>query len=560
MTHTGDHKMSHPGALGSALFGRLVVGVLAALFVFGFVASACATTGAHYGLYISTKHTKNVTFANGVFYATADHAELNVKELVKELGAGNVEVTTGNGAGGDEYGDLHVDAGFTWAGKHALTLDAYHSVYVNAAVVDAGKGALTLTDNDGGTGGTFVYTSVGNITIWNLQNSLTIDGVSYLLDGSIQSLAGDIEAVPSGNYALANSYDASKDGTYGASPITTTFAGAFEGLGNTISNLTIVAATTGGLFLNVSGSILDLHLTNASVTEQGGGSDVGALVGDDSGLVSNVTVTGSVNGEGPGSVGGLIGVAGAVMNCSSTATVESFHSSVTGGLIGQGSEDGTISNSFATGAVTAKEGSYYTGGLVGIQSGGVISSSYATGAVTAGDRQGYVGGLAGEGGPIIGSFATGQVSGRIAGGLVGQPFAGSVTNSYATGMVVGGVQSTVGGLIGELKDHFHETIATSYSTGAVNAGAQSWIGGLLGFDANRGGCACFSDTDWDTTTSGVTNLSDGTGNIPNEPGIAGLTTTQLQSGLPTGFDPTIWAESPSINNGFPYLIANPPPN
>jgi hypothetical protein len=28
--------------------------------------------------------------------------------------------------------------------------------------------------------------------------------------------------------------------------------------------------------------------------------------------------------------------------------------------------------------------------------------------------------------------------------------------------------------------------------------------------------------------------------------------------LPEGFDPTIWAENPSINNGFPYLIANPP--
>ena len=26
-----------------------------------------------------------------------------------------------------------------------------------------------------------------------------------------------------------------------------------------------------------------------------------------------------------------------------------------------------------------------------------------------------------------------------------------------------------------------------------------------------------------------------------------------------GFDPNIWAENPKINNGFPYLIANPPP-
>jgi hypothetical protein len=41
-------------------------------------------------------------------------------------------------------------------------------------------------------------------------------------------------------------------------------------------------------------------------------------------------------------------------------------------------------------------------------------------------------------------------------------------------------------------------------------------------------------------------------------GITGETTAQLQAGLPAGFDPTIWAESPSINNGLPYLINNPP--
>jgi hypothetical protein len=29
-------------------------------------------------------------------------------------------------------------------------------------------------------------------------------------------------------------------------------------------------------------------------------------------------------------------------------------------------------------------------------------------------------------------------------------------------------------------------------------------------------------------------------------------------GLPTGFDPKIWAENPNINNGLAYLINNPP--
>ena len=60
---------------------------------------------------------------------------------------------------------------------------------------------------------------------------------------------------------------------------------------------------------------------------------------------------------------------------------------------------------------------------------------------------------------------------------------------------------------------------------------------------------------WDTDTSGT---DQGTGR-GNKNGITGLNSAELQSGLPNGFDPTIWAQNPKINNGFPYLIANPPP-
>ena len=44
----------------------------------------------------------------------------------------------------------------------------------------------------------------------------------------------------------------------------------------------------------------------------------------------------------------------------------------------------------------------------------------------------------------------------------------------------------------------------------------------------------------------------------NIDGVTGLTSKQLRSGLPDGFDPSIWAEDKKINNGFPYLINNPP--
>ena len=54
--------------------------------------------------------------------------------------------------------------------------------------------------------------------------------------------------------------------------------------------------------------------------------------------------------------------------------------------------------------------------------------------------------------------------------------------------------------------------------------------------------------------------SQGAGNVTNDPGITGLSDSQLKSGLPKGLSSRIWSENPNINGGLPYLIANPPPN
>ena len=59
-----------------------------------------------------------------------------------------------------------------------------------------------------------------------------------------------------------------------------------------------------------------------------------------------------------------------------------------------------------------------------------------------------------------------------------------------------------------------------------------------------------TDVYWDTTTS-VNTLGCGEGSAS----VTGLTTAQLQSGLPAGFDPSIWNESAGANKGLPYLLA-----
>ena len=102
--------------------------------------------------------------------------------------------------------------------------------------------------------------------------------------------------------------------------------------------------------------------------------------------------------------------------------------------------------------------------------------------------------------------------------------------------------------VSEVISDRNSSIATSYSTGAVKG--KNFKGGFDG--ANIGSTA---NSYWDTDTSG-TDQGSGDG---NEAGLTGLTTAQFQSGLPAAFDPKIWAEDANINNGFPYLIANPPP-
>ena len=57
-------------------------------------------------------------------------------------------------------------------------------------------------------------------------------------------------------------------------------------------------------------------------------------------------------------------------------------------------------NAYATGAVTVTggsyNGSYDVGGFIGFSDGGTVSNTYATGAVTGGSGSQYVGGLIGR--------------------------------------------------------------------------------------------------------------------------------------------------------------------
>ena len=154
-----------------------------------------------------------------------------------------------------------------------------------------------------------------------------------------------------------------------------------------------------------------------------------------------------------------------------------------GSLVGR--NRGTISASYTTGAVS---GNSTVGGLIGSNAGS-IRSSYAAANVSA---VGIVGGLAGSNsGDIIASYATGSVSGGpIVGGLIGLN-SGSLRIAYAIGKVEG----------------------------------DERLGGLVGWHTS----GAYSDTYWDTQTSGQTNAFE-RGDAEN---VQGKTTAELQS--PTGY-------------------------
>jgi hypothetical protein len=468
------------------------------LLIVIFLASA---SSAHAALTISGGTTKNVSCVSGVCTATAATAVLNKNDLETMLASSNVQIVPGSAAM-----NIVVNTSVTWTSGFGLTFDAYQSIAFDEPVTVNGAGALTILTDDGGSGGDYTFGPKGKVTFLSTSNSLTINGTDFTLLGSMS----DVQAINTnltGNYALANFLNAS--GVKNWVPLGTDgmghflnegFEGTFEGLGHTINNLTVNLGKYdyAGLFGYAGGPIRDVGI-----------------------------VGGAVNGN--KYVGGLVGSGANIVHSYSTAIVGGSSSLIVGGLAGYKGNGGIISDSYATGAVS---GISQVGGLVG-QNNGTISESFATGTVT----------------------ATGQNDNDTdpsAGGLVGfhhTPQA-LIENSYATGAVPGPANDR-GGLVGMSKTE-DVAIANSYATGPVGNGGSE-VGGFMGCEAGGN----FSDNYWDTQTSGQNQGNGCYGGEVN--GIAGLTTAQFQSGLPAGFDPTIWAENPSINGGFPYLIANPPP-
>ncbi|HUH55832.1 MAG TPA: YDG domain-containing protein, partial [Rhodanobacter sp.] len=319
-------------------------------------------------------------------------------------GVSGVGGLVGSGYGGtisNSYWDTYSTGQATSVGSSAtITSDPTQSGTANYAFKQSAYAGFDFTPGTGAwfmvDGSTRPFLQSEYSTTINNAHQLQLMAMNL---GASYTLGSNIDA---GETARAVNSVAAADASgmwsnAGFAPIGKTgwFTGIFDGLGHTISGLTINRPGTSnvGLFGLMKGTISNIGLLGGSMA---GDSFVGGLAGLNSGgTITRAYTTGTVSGTGE-QVGGLVGNNG-----------------------------GTISQSYATGAVSAPT---RVGGLVGLNNGS-ISQSYATGAVIGAGYAG--GGLVGtNAGTIDQSYATGAVGGTSnVGGLAGTSY-GTITNSY----------------------------------------------------------------------------------------------------------------------------------
>jgi filamentous hemagglutinin family protein len=444
-----------------------------------------------------------------------------------------------------------------------------------------------------------VASNIGSIT--NSSATGNISGGAFSFVGGLVSQNGLFcDCSPSGPGTIASSF-ATGSVSVGNNGIAGGLLASNNGGSPTSSSVTQSSATG-----NVSGS------GNVQLGGFVGVNDTGATI-DSSHASGNVTGTNLVAGSGSSDVATVAGFAGknsgTITNSFAAGNVSAaggkFGDFVAGGFVGVNNRGGLIQGTFAqsqftyaTGSVTGSASSI-AGGFAG-QNSGNIKFAYASGDVHVGSSS-YAGGfVAGNVGSIFQAFATGAVTddgNTVLGGFAAFNV-GSLEQVFAVGAVTGGTNTVVGGLVGvngalapsskfgspgpvgSIKDAYATgaasggsgsivaglaaindgVIKTSYSAGAVSGGTT---GGLVAknnssfqladlaipsiVDQNgspvplQPGSGTITNSYWNTETSGQTSSAGGTG----------MTSRQLASGLPTGFDPAVWTILPDPS--FPFL-------
>ncbi|MCX7282348.1 MAG: filamentous hemagglutinin N-terminal domain-containing protein, partial [Alphaproteobacteria bacterium] len=514
-----------------------------------------------------------VTTGDAVAINNTLNAGTNVSLQTSATGAS--EAATRNSSG---LGDIYIEAPISWSSAANLKLSAYRDINFNASITISGAGSLSIvTANAGNNIGDYRIKVGEKIQFTSTTRAKNSNGRSLGLSIGTGLISGGLLSVNSkefqicnsaatcttnldssgnitnldrlGNYALGISLDVAGMGAPELSfdTHTTPFAGIYEGLGNTISNITLGGA--GGIFNYSDGVIRDIGLINVSITSGSTTYVIGGLVNHNGGKILNSTIS-LASGFSPNSIyiGGLVGEntsTGQIINSSATGFIRAVY---TGGLVGGlvAVNSGLIKDSKSYVQVTHSSAPYWSGGLVGWNSlGATIQNSLAAGSVYATSSM-NVGGLAGGSEGLIkdsSSTATMDVrNGVSVGGLVGYTAStSSIQGSSASGTFTLGANS-VGGLVGE-------------GLGSID---NSWTAGIFDFspspsNANAGGLV--------GNLSGVITNSYSSANLGSTTvvrSIGGLVGAVASGGIISGSHSVVSIVSPAgyvgglvgLNNGF----------
>ena len=308
-------------------------------------------------------------------------------------------------------------------------------------------------------------------------------------------------------------------GVAGADGITSGgFLGTFDGNNHVIIRLTTVsdeseAAAAGGLFAVVGGTVENLILEQAAVTTNKGEGIAAAVSVLYNGTVSNViTAGGSVSGnKGVGGVVGRLYSGGVITGCENYASVAATTSG--GGIVGQAyysREDLTINISACInyGDVTSD---YAAGGITSLTPGN-ITQCYNFGDITAATVAGGIVAENNMGGSVDSSINYGNVTGGIAGGIVGwSRYTESTTNYQVVSIIkitdnsnYGYISSNgtglnaAGGIIGTA---YNAAYVSGNTNRAAKIGAEgnNFVAGIIGNVQNIESNNAYNQNGWDSS-------------------------------------------------------------
>lgn len=325
----------------------------------------------------------------------------------RSLNAGtSVDLETTGGAGA--AGDIDVASNLNWNGNASLTLGAYRSVAVDYGVLVSNKGGGSLTlradttgiDNSGGVRNNGVIdwsasTGIASLLFdmnggynpgdlianagWTspLYSGLVTQITGYQLVNSISDLQNIQNFLP-GAYALGRDIDASGAAFNTLAASGTAFTGQFDGMWHTISHL---SPSFNGVFGTIAAGAV-VRDVNVNASTGVASTSGGILVNNNYGTIVNAFTSGTIvdpYSDDGATLGGLVGTNyGLIARSGSSAAVQA--DSGAAGLVAD--NEGTITQSYATGSVTGLSTHGAAGGLVVSNGpGATITQSFASGYV-----------------------------------------------------------------------------------------------------------------------------------------------------------------------------------